>query len=500
MAKAATPALHDALAARGLDAAVGGESRVPLAAIGDHVVSWAQYFADSPVPGVLRTKWFERRHVLHQTRRWHRDHLAELHMAWLNGTGMLLWENVFGAWVGWHARDRALMRAMRSVQRSHGAWLRSEAWTPLADPPSSNAHMFGSRWDHDGCSLWTVANRGSAMEGPWLLTEERPGWTWTELTTGRRLEPQSGASGRVAVGGQIDAGGVAAVFVAPGAPRIVLRSAETPTPNDTTFPLRIAIRAPAPTKVHAAVPTGTAGVPGWSGELEVRYRVRETGLYGEAPFVDAWKPPLGVQLHRDAVAHRAIALAPFAIDVREVTNAAYAAFVTATGYTPARGTRFLAHWRDGRPMATDVERPVANVDLDDDRAFAAWRGARLPTEDEWQHAAQLGHLERGTPRVWNLTESEHDDGRTRFVIVKGGSDHVDPRPEWPFDGGPRPPSFSAKLLRLAGGLERSPWVGFRCAVHLAIAAPASLAPGSERDDHQERLVTSASPAPRHSGG
>ena len=31
-----------------------GESRVPLERIADHQLSWAQWFADSPVPGVLR--------------------------------------------------------------------------------------------------------------------------------------------------------------------------------------------------------------------------------------------------------------------------------------------------------------------------------------------------------------------------------------------------------------------------------------------------------------
>ena len=93
-----------------------GESRVPLARIADHAMSWAQWFADSAVPGVLRAKWFERRHMLHHTRRWHRSHLDELHSAWLNGCGVLVWESVFGVWVGWSERDRALLRAMRRVQ------------------------------------------------------------------------------------------------------------------------------------------------------------------------------------------------------------------------------------------------------------------------------------------------------------------------------------------------------------------------------------------------
>ena len=97
--------------------ALEGESTLPLARICDHHLSWAQWFADSAVPGVLRARWFEQRHMLHHTRRWNRDHVEELHSAWLNGVGMLVWENVFGAWVGWNERDKALLRAMLPVQR-----------------------------------------------------------------------------------------------------------------------------------------------------------------------------------------------------------------------------------------------------------------------------------------------------------------------------------------------------------------------------------------------
>ena len=87
--------------------ALEGESTLPLARIADHQLSWAQWFADSAVPGVIRARWFEQRHMLHHTRRWNRDHSDELRSAWLNGVGMLVWENVFGSWVGWNERDRA---------------------------------------------------------------------------------------------------------------------------------------------------------------------------------------------------------------------------------------------------------------------------------------------------------------------------------------------------------------------------------------------------------
>ena len=62
-----------------------GEDAVPLENIHDHHASWAQWFDDSYVPGVLKHKWFEQHHMQHQIRRWDLDHSGELHSAWMNG-------------------------------------------------------------------------------------------------------------------------------------------------------------------------------------------------------------------------------------------------------------------------------------------------------------------------------------------------------------------------------------------------------------------------------
>jgi hypothetical protein len=440
-------------AALGPGVMLEGESRVPLARIEDHEMSWAQWFADSPVPGVLRAKWFERRHLLHHTRRWHRNHLDELHSAWLNGCGMLVWESVFGVWVGWNERDKALLRAMQRVQRDYPEWLCAEDWTPLADHPGGGAAVFASRWEHAGTTLWTVANRGQAYDGPWLVTEDR-GTRWYELATGVELSVSPVGEGRVAVGGPLPAGGIAAVL-ATAAPVELVGGA---VGGDPGFPQRAAVRAvprPAP---RPAAPDGMVAVAGGWRDLTVRYRVRETGLYGEAPYVDEWKP-LPPRLHQPGTMYRRVRLGPFAIGVDEVSEREFAEFLRATGYRPVRPERFLAG--RGAPDA-----PATHVELADARAYAAWAGLRLPTEDEWQVAASEGLLRRREPLVWNLTESEHTDGRTRFLILKGGSGYRAGGSDWYLDGGQQPPEVSVKLLVMGAGLTRSPFVGFRCAADL----------------------------------
>ncbi|MGN9778225.1 SUMF1/EgtB/PvdO family nonheme iron enzyme [Micromonospora sp. H33] len=431
-----------------------GESRVPLARVADHAMSWAQWFADSEVPGVLRAKWFERRHVLHHTRRWHRSHLDELHSAWLNGVGVLVWESVFGVWVGWNERDRAVLRAMRRVQTSHAAWLRAEDWVPLADHPGEG-RVYASRWTHDDESLWTVVNRGDDHDGPWLVTEPRADRRFVDLVTGAELTVIPTADGRVAVGGPLPAGAIAAVVATTDAG---LPAHPAPV-GDPSFPVRAAVRVRTPWAPRAAVPSGMVAVDGGRRELLVRHRVRETGLYGETPYVDEWKP-LPPRLHHTGTLRRSVRLGQFAIDTHEVTHGQYAEFLRATGYRPVRPERFTA----GQGPA---DAPVTGVELADARAYAAWAGLRLPTEDEWQVAAEAGLLARREPLVWNLTESEHSDGRTRFAILKGGAAYRAEGSDWYLDGGPQPPDVSVKLLLLGAGLTRSDQVGFRCAADLA---------------------------------
>jgi formylglycine-generating enzyme len=231
-----------------------------------------------------------------------------------------------------------------------------------------------------------------------------------------------------------------------------------PAVADPTFPVRVTQRVPAPVAPHPFEPDGMVALDGGRYELTVHYRLRETGLYGETPYVDEWKP-LPPRLHQHTTLLRSVHVGPFAIATREVSRADFADFVVATGYTPSASHSLLAGDWPGNAPAT-------NVDLADARAYAEWAGLRLPTEDEWQLAAEAGLLERGEPLVWNWTESEHYDGRTRFAILKGGSAWRARSSDWYFDGGPQPPEVSAKLLLLGAGMGRSPSIGFRCAADL----------------------------------
>ena len=101
--------------------------------------------------------------MLHHTRRWNRDHSDELQSSWMNGTGMLVWDAVFGSWVGWNERDTSTLRSMVRAQRAFADVLIAGEWTPLVDATAGSVRGRRVRLPLPGppTTLWTIVNRGA---------------------------------------------------------------------------------------------------------------------------------------------------------------------------------------------------------------------------------------------------------------------------------------------------------------------------------------------------
>lgn len=209
----------------------------------------------------------------------------------------------------------------------------------------------------------------------------------------------------------------------------------------------------------------------------------------------------------------------FFMDKYPVTNKQYREFLKATGYKPKDTTNFLKHWINKQIPKGQENYPVIYVTLEDAKAYAKWAGKRIPTEIEWQYAAQtengnewpwiqekpvereevfitntlsvwkikgidstrcnlgngslypVGKYKEGENPyglydlvgcVWQLTNDVYDNTTYRYIMVKGGSYFLPTSSFWYVQGGPRELNFRQYLLRVSPSFERKATVGFRC--------------------------------------
>jgi formylglycine-generating enzyme required for sulfatase activity len=222
-------------------------------------------------------------------------------------------------------------------------------------------------------------------------------------------------------------------------------------------------------------------IPGASFLFRAEHRVRE----GRCPIFDHGP--------------RTVTLPSFALGRYPVTNDQYAEFLGETGYRPAVSQNFLRHWHDGKPPAGRGNHPVVWVSPGDAEAYVQWAGLRLPTDEEWQWAAQgpdarpwpwgerfevdrCNDLGAGTTPVdafpdgaspfgcldmagntWEWTATAFADGWHRWRLLRGGSYYQAQGSIWYTEGGPRPTHFHLRFLLMNEGLNRCATVGFRCA-------------------------------------
>ena len=140
---------------------------------------------------------------------------------------------------------------------------------------------------------------------------------------------------------------------------------------------------------------------------------------------------------REAQPSFAASVDPFLLDQHPVTVAAFRRFARTTDYEtqaerfgdagvlhPQTGRWQLvkgADWQHPRgpeAPASKGDHPVTQVSWSDAEAYCQWRGARLPTEVEWEHAAR-GARNRRTACPWGRCERAGQDTTHRANTWQG---------------------------------------------------------------------------------
>jgi hypothetical protein len=308
-----------------------GEDVLPIHRIHDHHMSWAQYFRDGAVPGILRNKWFERRHMQHQTDRWNFDRTSQLHTAWMNGSGMLVWDNIFGSLVPWNPRDRSFLRMVLPIQRRYAGLFSGEGWTPLV--ATEKPDLFASRWELDDVRLWTCVNRSNEpIDGVLIQVPHGEDLSYFDLIQGTEIRPII-RQGKALLTGSIFPNGAAGLLAGT---RSALGNDFEQFLHDqkqryarydrSTSILPVTVLRASALHGHRAVrtaPVNMAEIPAARFHMRVEFQTRECGFYGDVSDV----PLLFPNLFKPYSTERIVTMPQVAIDLTPVTNAEYYEFL-----------------------------------------------------------------------------------------------------------------------------------------------------------------------------
>ncbi len=448
---------------------------------GPHAVtsSWAQTVKPVNNQGVLALKWIIPDHLQLRINRFSRDRQNDLAFTWLNGQGVIVWENVFGVMYKWNAKDRSTIRKMNAIWQQFYGLYTSDSWKPYL--PTSLPDVNISSWENGNMRIWNVvANK--AQTGRTVSFDADTNFNaYYDIWTGEKIKIVNGKI-------SLDVERIGCILALKNIPSRAVFSllakqqaedaAALPDTDQYTKLLSVK-KAVSPPSVAAITKANSSSAMLTVKEGNYHFIVKHPQREGDCyPDMDAatestykfvnenGNPYIMIHYHSEQ-------LPGYRIMAGVVTNGEFEIFMEASHYKPVNADNYLKHWRGNNCPPQLKDSPVVYISLQDARAYAAWAGMRLPTEWEWQAAAET-HIDGFVfNKVWEWNESERNDGYNRFVNLRGGCESWKLKTSrWYFGGGTlsstkvpggrQPLDFHGKYFLMFEGMDRAATIGFRC--------------------------------------
>jgi iron(II)-dependent oxidoreductase len=439
--------------------------------------SWGQTIQPYHNNGISRAKWLIPAHMQWKINRNELNRQNSMAYSWINGQGILIWENVFGYMNPWNVADRKDLRKINAIYQQFAGLYTSDSWKPYLPTEDAKVHL--SSWENNDYKIWNIITDSVNAVKQVAITTNDVSMQYYDLWNGEKLAV---INNQVAV----PINRFACVVGIKGTTTLAFnaliskQNAETALALPVTDPHMAYLDdkfAKNPTQINIKTKKINVGklltVSAGTYTLLTKHFMREGGCFPDA---DA-KNNNAYHLERNSfgkeliVHHEQINTPGFSIMAKVVTNGQFDEFIKATNYKPADDHNFLKHWNGGKCADSIKSKPVVYVSLDDARAYAAWAGTRLPNEWEWQLAGQQNNGDFIFNEVWEWNESERYDGHNHFVTLRGGcatwmlqtSDWYFPgTPNNKKPGGQQPLDSHCKYYIMKAGYDRAATIGFRC--------------------------------------
>jgi formylglycine-generating enzyme required for sulfatase activity len=440
--------------------------------------SWGQEIEPFHYTDLSHQKWLMPTHKQHYIKRMTKERKPILSHTWINGQGIQLWENIFGTMNLWNSAHRQWLRKMNTIWKAYGKLYLTDDWKPFI--PLDNKNVLASQWQADGNVITNfVDTTGIATT---FNIEVAPGENlqFFDLWNGEELKSFK-ENGKSYVNIKVNDFGcllqtsdVSEKLA--GLLQFQKKEISTPLPVNDKYEQELSLKEPIKFTYKKTENSGFTPelleVEGGLRTFTGKHIWREGRCYPNRDAKHNHDLVITFENGAQRITHtHQKNISSFALMPRVVTNRQFSDFLKSSGYKPRFPENFLKHWNGIICPDSILDEPVVYVSLEDARTFAEWAGMRLPTEWEWQLAAETLNDKFTFNEVFEWNESERFDGYNRFVTLRGGCSHwVTPSSWWylpsaPYGeraGGPQKFDSHVKYFLMYPGIDRASTIGFRC--------------------------------------